>query len=72
MKQEAQPVSKVFEERNRAFRVLYDTMIELETCKNVPLYSILARNLRKMCEAELVAIGRIKDRSPILSLEAVV
>ena len=72
MKQVSQHALEIFEERNRAFRVLYDTIIELETCKNISPYVILARNLRKICRAELVSIGRIKEGERSLFLGAVV
>lgn len=72
MKEVSQHALEVFEERNRAFRVLYDTIIELETCKDVSPYIILARNLKRICQAEVVAIGHIKDGFCDFSLEAVV
>ena len=71
-KQVSQHALEIFEERNRAFRAMYDTILELETRKNISPYVILARNLRKMCRAELVAIGRVNEGSRSLSLEAVV
>ncbi|HOY10882.1 MAG TPA: PAS domain-containing protein, partial [Candidatus Omnitrophota bacterium] len=63
---------EVFEERDRAFRVLYDTVKELDTHKKIPPYLVLARNLKKICRAELVAIVRMQDVPSEVSLEAVV
>jgi len=72
IRQVSQRALEVFEERDRAFRVLYDTVIELETHKNVSPYLILARNLKKICQSELVAIGCVQDVPSEVPLEAVV
>jgi PAS domain S-box-containing protein len=47
----------VFEERNRAFRILYDTVWDVESVPEDELYRVLVRNLRRICRAHFAALG---------------
>ncbi len=74
-KKQSEQVSRhaleVFEERNRAFRVLYDTIIELEKNKDISAYEILAQNLRRICRAEFVILGRFQPATQTFFLETI-
>lgn len=62
---------EVLEERNRAFRVLSDTILEVEGLTEEKTFSVLCRNLRKICGATCAALASYRHVSGIVRLEAV-
>ncbi len=62
---------EVFEVRNRAFRVLYDTVIEIQGVSTTETYEILNRNLRRLCDADCTALATFDEESSIFTLEAI-
>ena len=61
----------VLEQRNKAFRVLYDTVSEVEGAPDENLYSIICRNLRKISNTEFAAIASYDSYSNTLTLRGV-
>jgi len=61
----------VLEERNRAFRVLYDTVVASAGAKEKELFSILCQNLRKITDAEIAALASFSSHDKTLHLEAI-
>ncbi|MBN2561508.1 MAG: diguanylate cyclase [Phycisphaerae bacterium] len=47
----------ILEARNRAFRVLYDTVMEVEGVSEEGVYGPLCRNLRRICDARYAALA---------------
>lgn len=45
-----------FQKRFRAFRLLLNSIIEIEEAVETDIYTILGKNLRKICNANYVAI----------------
>ena len=45
---------KVLEERNSAFRILYDTVLAVETAEEEEIYKIISDNLRKITKSSFV------------------
>ena len=62
---------QVFEKRNRAFRTLFDTVLQVEGVDDRDIYKILCRNLRKICDAEYAALASYNPETGALKLEAV-
>lgn len=58
----------VFERRNEAFRVLYDTVIDVENAQEAQTYLILCQNLLRICKAEYTAIASFNTASQTLQL----
>ncbi len=48
---------QVLEKRNKAFRILYDTVLEIEGAREEQVFSILSRNLRKLCKARYAVLA---------------
>ena len=48
---------EIFERRNKAFRVLYDTVIEVEGAKDEKIFKILCKNLRRICNGKFAALA---------------
>ena len=63
--------ARVLEERNRAFRVLYDTVIEVEGATDEQVYAIICRNLRKITNAKFAALASYDSNSTQLTLETI-
>ncbi len=61
---------QVFEARNRAFRVLYDTVLEVEGATEAEIFPILCRNLRKISAASWAAFASYNPYLQSLTLEA--
>ena len=62
---------EVFEIRNRAFRVLYDTVIEIQGGSATEVYEILNRNLRRLCDADCTALATFDENTSTFTLEAI-
>ena len=62
---------QVLERRNRAFRVLYDTVLEVEGAAEEEIFAILCRNLRKISNAATAALASYDPVSRTVTLEAV-
>ncbi|MBN2170894.1 MAG: response regulator [Candidatus Krumholzibacteriota bacterium] len=62
---------KILERRNTAFRILYDTVVEVEGVTDDEVYHVLCRNLRRLCEASLAAIASVETDSRRMTLQAV-
>lgn len=60
---------RVFEERNRVFRILYDTVLKVEGASTRETLSILCANLRKVAKAEWGAIAIFHPTSKELELK---
>lgn len=48
--------ASVLERRNRLYRILYDTVVEIEGLDEEALYPLLGRNLLRICEARAAAL----------------
>jgi len=62
---------QVLERRDRAFRVLCDTVLQVEWATREQVFSILCRNLRKISNAQGAALASYDPASSTLTLEAV-
>ncbi len=60
---------QVFEERNRAFRVLFDTVMEVEGASDEDIFAILCRNLIKLCEGKAAAFASYDPVKGTMTLE---
>ena len=60
---------RVLEERNKAFRVLYDTVLAVEGEAEEKIFSILCHNLRRISNAAWAALASYNSNSGILTLE---
>ena len=67
----ADHAGRVFEERNRAFRVLYDTVFEVEGASEERVYAILCRNLRRISGAVWACLNSFDPATRTLRREAV-
>ncbi len=61
---------RVLEERNRAFRVLYDTVIAIEGATEDEVHAILCRNLREISNAMWAALASFDAHAKTLTLDA--
>ena len=73
MRQEAEQkrADRVLEERNSAFRILYDTVIEITSAADDQVFVILCRNLRRIANAACAALASYDAALRTLTLEAV-
>ncbi|RJP62068.1 MAG: response regulator [Candidatus Auribacter fodinae] len=62
---------EILERRNRAFRVLYDTVIQVNSSPDEQVYSILCGNLRLICDADAALLFSFDKAARAISLEAV-
>ena len=62
---------KVFEARNRAFRILYDTVMEVEGVGEEETFAVLCRNLRRISGARCGALASYDPNTGEMVLEAV-
>ena len=62
---------RIFEERNKAFRILYDTVLEVEGASEQEVFSLLCKNLRRLCDADFTALASYDSDTNILKLEAI-
>jgi PAS domain S-box-containing protein len=62
---------RVLEERNIAFRVLYDTVLEVEGACEETIFGILCRNLRRIAKAKWAALASYAPHRSTFTLEAV-
>ncbi|HNQ23109.1 MAG TPA: PocR ligand-binding domain-containing protein [Phycisphaerae bacterium] len=65
------PAAHVLEERNRAFRILYDTVMEVEGASEDRVYAVLCRNVRRICAARGAALSEYDPVTNTLTLKAV-
>ena len=63
--------ARVLEQRNTAFRVLYDTVIEVEGASDEKVYATLCRNLRRIANACCATLSTYDAASGALTLEAI-
>jgi PAS domain S-box-containing protein len=63
--------ASVLERRNRLFRVLYDTVVEVEGREESDIHPILCRNLLRICDAEAAALLTFDETARRLVLGAV-
>ena len=63
--------ARVLEERNRAFRVLYDTVLEVEGGSSEQVYAVLCRNLRRIAGARIATLSSFNAKDRSLTLEIV-
>lgn len=63
--------ASVLERRNRMFRVLYDTVVEVAGQKESNIRASLCRNLLRICEAQATALLVYDEATRGLSLHAV-
>ena len=66
-----QTASSILEKRNKAFRVLYNTVIEVTQSQDDKIFTILAHNLREMTQATTAALAVVDLNSMSLILKAV-
>ncbi|MBN2448043.1 MAG: hypothetical protein JXO22_15040, partial [Phycisphaerae bacterium] len=62
--------ARILEERNRAYRVLYDTVVEVEGASEEEVYAILCRNLRRICSARCASLASFNTDTALLTIEA--
>ncbi len=48
---------RIFEERSKAFRIIYDTVFEIEGITEKNIYNVICSNLRKICNAKCAALA---------------
>ena len=60
---------QVFEERNRAFRVLFDTVMEVEGASDEAVFVILCRNLLRLCSGVTAALATYHPGQETMTLE---
>jgi PAS domain S-box-containing protein len=63
--------SQILEERNSAYRILYNTVMEVEGASAEKTYRILCTNLMKICNADFAALAVFDNETSALTLEAV-
>ena len=61
---------RVLEDRNRAFRVLYDTVMEVEGASEADVYTIICRNLRRICNARYATLSEYQPADRTLTFRA--
>jgi len=62
---------RFFEERNRAFRVIFDTVLEVEGASDEDVFLILCRNLIRLCGATAAALATYNPAQKTMNLECV-
>ncbi len=62
---------RVLEERNRAFRVLYDTMIQIAASQPEDLHGVLSANLRHLCQASCAALASLDPETGRIRMESI-
>jgi PAS domain S-box-containing protein len=62
---------RIFEERNRAFRVIFDTVMEVEGASDEDVFLILCRNLVRLCAATTAALASYNPAEKTMTLECV-
>jgi PAS domain S-box-containing protein len=63
---------KILERRNHAFRVLYETVIEVEGASDVDIFLILCRNLCRIAQASFAALATYDPQQNHLNLKSIV
>ncbi len=61
----------IFERRNRAFRIIYDTVIQIEGLSEKELFQLLCNNLQKICAADFAALGSYSETSGEVTIHAI-
>jgi len=64
------PASRVFEDRNQAFRILHETFLEVEGADEEKLFSILCRNLLRLTGGRFAACATYNPNSRSLTLQS--
>ncbi|MDI6786637.1 MAG: hypothetical protein QMD92_08010 [bacterium] len=62
---------EVFERRNKAFRILYNTVIEIEETEDENIFPIFCRNLQKICNAKRVFLASYNSNLKTLTLKSI-
>ncbi|MCP4591641.1 MAG: response regulator [bacterium] len=62
--------TRVMEDRNRAFRLLYDTVMEVEGASEENVCAILCRNLRRICDARCATLSEYDPAANTLTFKA--
>lgn len=57
--------------RSRVFRVIYDTVLEIEGATEEEIYLILCRNLRRICDADRCALASYDALNKTIALQAI-
>lgn len=60
---------EIFEERNRIFRIIYDTALEVEGASDKDTYVIICRNLARICKAVFIMFAPFDPLSKSLQME---
>ncbi len=60
---------RIFEERNSALRILYDTIIEVELAPDSGIFPIILKNLKKLTDGEIALIASFQKEYSCLKLE---
>ncbi|MDX9702240.1 MAG: PAS domain S-box protein [Candidatus Auribacterota bacterium] len=63
--------SSILEKRNKAFRILYNTVIEVTQAQDDNIFTILTRNLRELSQATTTAIAVVDRNSMSIALKSV-
>lgn len=61
----------VLEKRNLAFRILYDTVLGVSDAKEGEVFSLLCRDLRRICDAEICLLLSYNPVDRTLCLESI-
>lgn len=62
---------KIFETRNKAFRIIYDTVMQVEGAGEQEIYSVLTKNMRLICNAQFSAFASYDYDLQRMKLEAI-
>ncbi len=70
-RQKNESFNSVLERRNEAFRIIYDTVLQIENSAEKAVYDILCQNLRRIAGASVAAMAVFNKDEKMLTLEAV-
>jgi len=62
---------EVLEARSNVFRIIYDTIIEVDNTTEAETYTVLCRNLRRICDADYCAFASYDSHSKIMTLRTI-
>ncbi|MET0087596.1 MAG: HD-GYP domain-containing protein [Sedimenticola sp.] len=62
---------EVLEARSNVFRIIYDTVIEIEGASEEKIYATLCRNLRRIFDADYCALAGYDSGSSVITLRAI-
>lgn len=61
---------QIFEQRNRAFRIIYDTVLQIDGVSEEEQFQVLCDNLRVICAANFAALGSYSEETGMVSIHA--